>query len=81
MVTQSCNAPTVKAPILCAMHDTASNDIGVIRARITGARFSWHMPTPVQSPEIKRPIVDMALNASGVRDTARVLQREPHHSH
>jgi transposase-like protein len=28
---------------------------------------------PGQSPEVKRQIVDMALNASGVRDTARVL--------
>ena len=26
-----------------------------------------------QSPEVKRQIVDMALNASGIRDTARVL--------
>jgi len=26
-----------------------------------------------QSPEIKQQIVDMALNASGIRDTARVL--------
>jgi transposase-like protein len=30
-----------------------------------------------QSPEIKRQIVDMALNASGVRDTARVLHVSP----
>jgi insertion element IS1 protein InsB len=26
-----------------------------------------------QSPEVKQQIIDMALNASGVRDTARVL--------
>ena len=26
-----------------------------------------------QSPEVKRQIIDMALNASGIRDTARVL--------
>src|SRR5436309_11569102 len=30
-----------------------------------------------QSPEIKRQIVDMALNASGIRDTARVLHVSP----
>src|SRR6185295_839139 len=30
-----------------------------------------------QSPDIKRQIVEMALNASGIRDTARVLQVSP----
>jgi transposase-like protein len=30
-----------------------------------------------QSPEVKQQIVDMALNASGVRDTARVLHVSP----
>ena len=30
-----------------------------------------------QSPEVKRQIVDMALNASGIRDTARVLHVSP----
>ena len=30
-----------------------------------------------QSPEIKRQIVDMAVNASGIRDTARVLHVSP----
>src|SRR3989442_14809973 len=30
-----------------------------------------------QSPEIKRQIVDMAVNASGIRDTARVLNVSP----
>src|SRR5215813_12229170 len=30
-----------------------------------------------QSPEIKQQIVDMALNASGIRDTARVLHVSP----
>jgi transposase-like protein len=30
-----------------------------------------------QSPDVKRPIVDMALNASGIRDTARVLHVSP----
>jgi transposase-like protein len=32
-----------------------------------------------QSPEVKQQIVEMALNASGIRDTARVT-RQPHHS-
>jgi hypothetical protein len=60
-----------------ARHGKGSNDIGAGRARITDARFSWRMPTLGQSPEIKRQIVDMALNASGIRDTARVLHVSP----
>jgi transposase-like protein len=30
-----------------------------------------------QSPEVKQQIVDMAMNASGIRDTARVLHVRP----
>jgi transposase-like protein len=30
-----------------------------------------------QSPAVKQQIVDMALNASGMRDTARVLHVRP----
>ena len=30
-----------------------------------------------QSPEVKEKIVDMAMNASGIRDTARVLHVSP----
>jgi insertion element IS1 protein InsB len=30
-----------------------------------------------QSPEVKRQIVEMAMNASGSRDTARVLHGSP----
>ena len=30
-----------------------------------------------QSPEVKQRIVDMAMNASGIRDTARVLHISP----
>ncbi|MDH3599942.1 MAG: IS1-like element transposase [Candidatus Tectomicrobia bacterium] len=30
-----------------------------------------------QSPEIKEQIVEMAMNASGIRDTARVLHVSP----
>jgi insertion element IS1 protein InsB len=30
-----------------------------------------------QAPEVKRQIVDMAMNASGIRDTARVLHVSP----
>jgi transposase-like protein len=30
-----------------------------------------------QSPEVKQRIVEMAMNASGIRDTARVLHISP----
>jgi len=30
-----------------------------------------------QSPDVKQQIVDMAMNASGIRDTARVLHISP----
>ena len=30
-----------------------------------------------QSPKVKQQIVDMAMNASGIRDTARVLHVSP----
>jgi transposase-like protein len=30
-----------------------------------------------QSPEVKQQTVDMAMNASGIRDTARVLPVSP----
>ena len=30
-----------------------------------------------QSPEVKQQIIEMAMNASGVRDTARVLHISP----
>jgi len=30
-----------------------------------------------QSPDVKEQIIDMAMNASGIRDTARVLKISP----
>jgi transposase-like protein len=37
-----------------------------------GRTFLLEYTDPGQSPEVKQRIVDMAMNASGVRDTARV---------
>jgi len=37
------------------------------------ANFAPATSYPGQSPEVKQQIVDMAMNASGIRDTARVL--------
>ena len=55
----------------------ASNGIGAARARSVDARFSWTIAYAGQSPEVKQQIVDMAMNASGIRDTARVLHVSP----
>ena len=39
--------------------------------RCAGRTFLLDYTYPGQSPEVKRQIVDMAMNASGIRDTAR----------
>ena len=38
-----------------------------------GRTFLLDYSYPEQSPAVKEQIVEMALNASGIRDTARVL--------
>jgi insertion element IS1 protein InsB len=38
-----------------------------------GRTFLLEYTDAGQSPEVKQQIVDMAMNASGIRDTARVL--------
>ena len=42
-----------------------------------GRTFLLEATDAGQSPDIKQQIVDMAMNASGVRDTARVLHVSP----
>jgi transposase-like protein len=42
-----------------------------------GRTFLLRYAYPGQSPEVKRQIVDMAMNSSGIRDTARVLHVSP----
>src|SRR5919108_4908759 len=41
--------------------------------RCAGRTFLLDYSYPGQSPEVKQQIVEMAINASGIRDTARVL--------
>jgi transposase-like protein len=41
--------------------------------RCAGRTFLLDYSYPGQSPTVKEQIVEMALNASGIRDTARVL--------
>src|SRR5262249_57755764 len=42
-----------------------------------GCTFLLEYAYAGQSPEVKQQIVDMAMNASGMRDTARVLHVSP----
>ena len=42
-----------------------------------GRTFLLEYPYAGQSSEVKQQMVDMALNASGIRDTARVLHVIP----
>ena len=45
--------------------------------RCAGRTFLLKYVYPGQSPEVKRQIIDMAMNSSGIRDTARVLHVSP----
>jgi len=46
--------------------------------RCAGRTFLLEYSYAGHSPEVRRQIVDMALNASGIRDTARVLHVSTH---
>jgi transposase-like protein len=43
----------------------------------SGRTFLLDYSYPGQSPAVKQQIVEMAMNASGIRDTARVLHVSP----
>ena len=45
--------------------------------RCAGRTFLLEYCYAGQSPEVKQQMVDMAMNASGIRDTARVLHISP----
>ncbi len=42
-----------------------------------GRTFLLNCSYAGQSPEMKEQIIEMAMNASGIRDTARVLRIDP----
>jgi insertion element IS1 protein InsB len=46
-------------------------------ARCARRIFLLHYQNRGRIPEIRRQVVDMALNGSGIRDTARVLRISP----
>jgi len=54
-----------------------SNAIAVKKPHAKGARFCWSTRTPVTPPGSNKQIIGMAMNASGIRDTARVLHVSP----
>ena len=45
--------------------------------RCAGRTFLLDYAYPGHSPVVKRQVVDMAMNARGIRDTARVLHVSP----
>ena len=55
----------------------ASNAIGAIIPPASGGSFYCGITTPEWVPEVKLQMVAMALNGSGIRDTARVLGVSP----
>jgi len=44
----------------------------------TGRPLLLDYADPGQSPAVKRQLVDLAMNASGIRETAWVLHGSPH---
>jgi transposase-like protein len=61
-------------------YGTASNGKARYRCQQTaqcGRTFLRTYAYPGRTPEVKRQIVEMTLNGSGVRDIARVLQISP----
>ena len=55
----------------------ARNGIAVGVPGGRGRTFLLEYAYAGQSPAIKQQIIDMAMNASGIRDTARVLRVSP----
>ena len=55
----------------------ASNVTAAASAQIAVAPFCWTIPISANPSSIKEQMVEMAMNASGIRDTARVLHISP----
>jgi transposase-like protein len=61
-------------------HGTTAEGKQRYRCRVCpghGRTFLLEYTYAGQSPDVKQQIVDMAMNASGIRDTARVLHVSP----
>jgi transposase-like protein len=80
MITQVLHCPYCQG-IDIVRHGTTSEGKQRYRCRAClqgrGRTFLLEYSYAGQSPEVKQQIIDMALNASGIRDTARVLHVSP----
>ena len=76
----------VQLPVLCPVcqqpeavyrHEKATD--GTQRYRCTACRrtFQFHYRQKIQELGVRAKIIDLALNGSGIRDTARVLGISP----
>ena len=80
MMTQVLHCPYCQSTDI-VRHGTTRQGKQRYRCRIClegrGRTFLLDYSYAGQSPEVKQQIVDMAMNASGIRDTARVLHVSP----
>ena len=77
--TFRCSVPTVKArqSSRLASKPTGPNAISCQNEQCTRRIFLLQYQDRGRAPEIRRQVVDMAINGSGIRDTARVLRISP----
>ncbi len=80
MITQVLHCPYCQG-IDIVRHGTSSEGKHRYRCRACrqgrGRTFLLDYTYAGQSPAVKEQIIDMAMNASGIRDTARVLKISP----
>ena len=79
MITQVVHCPYCRGTDI-VRHGTTPEGKQRYRCRACpdrGRTFLLEYTYAGQSPDIKRQIVEMAMNASGIRDTARVLHVSP----
>jgi len=76
MIMQVLHARTAKDRYHPTWHDSPRQATLSVPERMQRATFYWITRTPVRSG-VKQQIIDMAMNASGIRDTARVLHVSP----
>ena len=80
MITQVLHCPYCQGTDI-VRHGTSSEGKQRYRCRECkekrGRTFLLDYSYAGQSPDVKQQIIDMAMNASGIRDTARVLHISP----
>src|SRR5215470_5875978 len=79
MITQVLHCPSCQGTDI-VRHGTTPDGKQRYRCRTCperGRTFLLVYAYAGQSPEVKQQIVEMAMNASGIRDTARVLHVSP----